>query len=406
MSGPTLPAGAQPFVAFAALLRVNGFAVAPEQTTAFLSAITLLGPRHLHDIRRAAHATLAPPAERHEEFDALFDAHFLGAVELGREAGEPDPDDVTVQEDRRGGFEPPLSEDVNEAGQAATAAEALSVRRFAEAGEADALRRFRRAAPERLPLRRGYRRVAARRGFGLDLRRAMKDAIRNDGEIFRLPRLARKPRRRNILLIIDVSGSMKTRTEPHLRFAHALVRSADRVEVFTIGTRLTRVTNALKLKHRDQALTTASGLVSDWDGGTRIGDALQAFLAIPRFAGYARGAVVLVLSDGLERGDPKAMTDAVRRLAARAWHLSWVTPLAADPNFKPQTAALQSILPMIDALADGSSTERLCHHVLTLAHARAVPPLPIIPDDGERAGVRGSRLLRAQSRPSPSPTPR
>ena len=102
MMPPVLPAAAAPFVAFASLLRANGFAVAPEQTTTFLSAITLLGPRSLDHIRRAAHATLAPPPERREEFDALFDAHFLGAVELGRETAEPDPDDMRVQEDRRG----------------------------------------------------------------------------------------------------------------------------------------------------------------------------------------------------------------------------------------------------------------------------------------------------------------
>jgi uncharacterized protein with von Willebrand factor type A (vWA) domain len=371
MTGVTLPLAAQPFVTFASLLRVNGFAIAPEQTTAFLSAITLLGPRSLDHIRRAAHATFAPPPERHDEFNALFDAHFLGAVEIGREIGEPDPDDLTVQEDNRGGFEPPTSDDTNEAGQTATATEALSVRRFAETDETDTLRRFRRAAAERLPLRRGYRRVAAKHGRGLDLRRAMREALRNDGEIFRLPHLTRRPRRRNILLLIDVSGSMKSRTEAHLRFAHVLKRASDRVEVFTIGTRLTRVTNALKLKNREQALAAASSVVSDWDGGTRIGDALQAFLAVPRFAGYARGAVVLILSDGLERGDPKAMTDAVRRLAARAWHLSWVTPLAADPRYRPETAALKSILPMIDALADGSSTQRLCEHVLALSRQRA-----------------------------------
>jgi uncharacterized protein with von Willebrand factor type A (vWA) domain len=371
MNGATLPLAAQPFVAFATLLRANGFAIAPEQTTAFLSAITLLGPRHLEHIRRAAHATFAPPPERQDEFNTLFDAHFIGVVELGREIGEPDPDDLTVQEDRRGGFEPPTSDDINDAGRAATAAEARSVRRFAEADETDTLRRFRRTAPERLPVRRGYRRVASKRGQGLHLRRAMREAIRNDGEIFRLPQLIRKRRRRNILLLIDISGSMKTRTEPHLRFAHALVRAADRVEVFTIGTRLTRVTNALKRKNREQALADASSIVSDWDGGTRIGDALQAFLGISRFAGYARGAVVLVLSDGLERGDPRAMTDAVRRMAARAWHLSWITPLAADPGFRPETAALKSVLPMLDALADGSSTERLCAHVLTLTRARA-----------------------------------
>ena len=199
----------------------------------------------------------------------------------------------------------------------------------------------------------------------------MKEAIRNDGEIFRLPRLKRRLRRRAILLLIDVSGSMKTRTDAHLRFAHALVRAADRIEVFTIGTRLTRVTRALQLKNREQALSLASGLVSDWDGGTRIGDALQAFLAVPRFAGAARGAVVLILSDGLERGDPKAMTDAVKRLAARAWHLSWMSPLAAESGYRPETAALKSILPHLDALADAGSTERLCHHVLNLAQPRA-----------------------------------
>jgi len=371
MMRPALPAAAAPFVAFATLLRANGFAVAPEQTTAFLAAITLLGPRSLDHIRRAAHATLAPPPERREDFDALFDAHFLGAVALGRETAERDPDDMRVQEDRPGGLEPPASDASNEAGQAATAAEALSLRRFGPGEEIDTLRRFQRALREHLPLRRGYRRIAARRGAGLDLRRAMREAVRNDGEIFSLPRLIRRPRRRPILLIVDVSGSMKARTDAHLRFAHALVRAGDRVEVFTIGTRLTRVTRALQRKNREQALATASGLVSDWDGGTRIGDALQALLAVPRFAGTARGAVVLILSDGLERGDPKAMTDAVKRLAARAWHLSWMTPLAADPGYRPETAALKSILPHLDTLADASSTERLCQHVLNLAQPRA-----------------------------------
>ena len=140
MRPAALPDAVAPFVAFATLLRANGFAVAPEQTTTFLSAITLLGPRSLDHIRRAAHAALAPPPERHEEFNALFDAHFLGAVELGREMAEPDPDDMRVQEDRRGGFEPPASDDINEAGQAATAAEALSARRFGPADETETLR--------------------------------------------------------------------------------------------------------------------------------------------------------------------------------------------------------------------------------------------------------------------------
>src|SRR4029078_10833371 len=98
---------------------------------------------------------------------------------------------------------------------------------------------------------------------------------------------------------------------------------------FTFGTRLTRVTRALRLKRREQALNAAAHLVSDWDGGTRIGDALQAFLAVPRFGGYARGAAVVIVSDGLERGDPAALRDAVAKLWRRARRLRRATPTVA-----------------------------------------------------------------------------
>ena len=108
-------------------------------------------------------------------------------------------------------------------------------------------------------------------------------------------------------------------------------------------------------------------MVPDWDGGTRIGDALQAFLAVPRFAGFARGAYVLILSDGLERGEPDAMVDAVRRLRRRAWRLDWLTPLAADPAFEPRTAGLAGALPFIDRLGDGSSLAAVTRHVLSSA---------------------------------------
>ena len=128
---------------FPALLRANGFAVAPEQTTAFLEAIGLLGPKSIADIRRAAHATLAPPPERRAAFDALFGAHFLGEMEKGEALGEPEDETVRVQEERAGGAEPLLSDEVNEAGQDATAAEALSARRFG--AESD----YRGAAPLR-----------------------------------------------------------------------------------------------------------------------------------------------------------------------------------------------------------------------------------------------------------------
>ncbi len=242
----------------------------------------------------------------------------------------------------------------------------LSVRHFGAESDFEVLRRFARAAPARLPRRPGYRHMRARRGTSFDTRRTLREAVRNDGDVMVLRRLKRRLRQRRILLLIDVSGSMKERTETHLRIAHALAHAVERIEVFTFGTRLTRVTRAMRLKHREQALAATSAIVSDWDGGTRIGDALQAFLGVPRFAGYSRGAMVVILSDGLERGDPAAMREAVARLSRLAWRVSWLTPLAADPNFKPQTEALKAILPFVDDLADGSSITSVCQHVLSL----------------------------------------
>ena len=154
------------------------------------------------------------------------------------------------------------------------------------------------------------------------MRRALREAVRRDGEVVRLPVLQRRLAQRRVLLLIDVSGSMKDRTDTQLRFAHTLARATNRLEVFTLGTRLTRITRAMRRSSRDQALAMASTLVADWDGGTRLGDALQAFLAVPRFAGFARGAFCIVLSDGLERGDPSAMTDAVARMSRLAWAIA------------------------------------------------------------------------------------
>lgn len=362
-----LPSAARPFVDFAGLLRANGFPVAPEQTMAFLAAIDLLGPRSIEDVRRAAYATFGPSPERTAAFDALFRAHFLGEVGQFVEAGEEHDEDVRTHDDDQGVQDSPLADVVNETGEAATAAEVLAARRFGLGDENEALRRFARAAPERLPRRRGYRRIAARRGGGLDLRRVLKQAAQHDGEVFRLARQKRKPKPRNVLLLVDVSGSMKAESERHLRFAHALARAVQRIEVFSFGTRLTRITRAMRLRNRDQALAAAAMRVPDWDGGTRIGDALQAFLAVPRFAGYARGALVLILSDGLERGEPDAMIEAMTRLSRLAWRISWLSPLATEPGFAPRTSALSSVLSLIDDLADGSSTERLCAHVLRLA---------------------------------------
>lgn len=365
-----LPRAARIFISFAALLRANGFAVAPEQTTAFLAAIELLGPRGLEHIRRAGLATLAPPPERRATYDRLFDIHFRGSEAIDHADGE-DEETVRLQEEGRGDDELPLADEANESGLAAARAEALVERRFAREVTSDALRRLLREAPARLPRRRGHRRRRARRGPFADLRRTLRESVRNDGEVLRLGRLRRRARPRKILLLIDVSGSMKARTEENMRLAHTLSQATTNVEVFTFGTRLTRVTRALRLKRREQALNAAAHLVSDWDGGTRIGDALQAFLAVPRFGGYARGAAVVIVSDGLERGDPAALCDAVAKLSRRAWRVSWLTPLATAPGFRPQTEALIAIQRFVDDLVDGGSSAAVVSHLLSLGTRRA-----------------------------------
>jgi len=359
------------FVAFTGRLRRAHFAVAPEQTMAWLSAIELLGPREIGDIRRAARATLAPPPERFAEFDALFNAHFLGVHGPLAEAEPSEDEPMRAAEDSAVGPEPLFGDETRESGAEATTAERLTARRFAPGHEAETLRRFSRALPARVPRRRGYRWRAARGGPGTDVRRMFRDALRHAGEFVRLRRRRRRLRQRRIVLLIDVSGSMKERTQAHLSFAHALVRAADLVEVFTIGTRLTRVTRPLRLKNRDQALDAASMVVADWDGGTRIGEALNAFLAVPRFSALARGAAVIVLSDGLERGDPTAMADAVARFARIAWRIIWLTPLAADPRFEPRTAGLVAARPFLDKLGDGASIDSICAQVLDLAGEKA-----------------------------------
>ena len=365
-----LPRAARVFISFVALLRANGFSVAPEQTTTFLAAIELLGPRSLEHIRQAGVATLAPPTERIATYHRLFDIHFRGSEAIERAEGE-DEETIRLQEEGHGEHEPPLSEEVNESGLAAARAEALVERRFVHGSTDDALRRLSREAPARLPRRRGHRRMRTRRGPFADLRRTLRESVRNDGEVLRLGQLRRRRRPRKLLLLIDVSGSMKARTEENMKLAHALLQAVHTAEVFTFGTRLTRVTRPLRLKRREQALNATAHLVSDWDGGTRIGDALGAFLAVPRFGSYARGAAVIIISDGLERGDVSALREAVAKLSRRAWRVSWLTPLATGADFRPQTEALIAVRHFVDDLVDGGSSAAIVSHLLSLGTRRA-----------------------------------
>ena len=361
MSDPALPRALAPFLEFASALRQAGFAAAPEQCETFIASVGLLGPRALDDVRRAAHVVFGPGLDRREEFDAVFDTVFLGRSFAAPALG--DPEDMPNAYDGADLDLMPEADEEEPSGAEATRAERLSRRDLAAGDEDAALRAFARAAPKALP-RRVSRRTRTGKGRLSDARRAFRDMLRRDGEVIVLPTRTRRHRQRRVLILVDVSGSMKSGTEGSLRLAHALVQAGERVEAFTLGTRLTRVTRALRHRHRDRALQLASGLVADWDGGTRLGEALAVFLSVPRFASFARGALVVIVSDGLERGGPEALRKAMIKLRGLAWSVLWLSPLASDPAYRPETEAMSAILPLIDRLGDGSTPQAIAHEVL------------------------------------------
>ncbi|CDX33154.1 VWA containing CoxE family protein [Mesorhizobium plurifarium] len=351
------------FLGFARLLRDHAFAIAPEQIASFMQAVTLLGPRSMTDIREAALATLAPSPDRRGEFEAHFRAYFHGDA---RPAIEGDEDDETRVKDDRGAREEEKQLARQEkGGELSSALEQLSNRDFQR--DADGLGQFRRKLTSALPARRSFRTTRTRSRGTLDLRRSLSEIVSADGDIPSPLLRRRQAVPRKLLLLIDVSGSMKLHTADYLKLAHAAVQGADRAEVFTFGTRLTRVTSALRIRDREQALARAATLVDDWDGGTRMGPTLLAFLSVPRFSAFARGACVVILSDGLERGSHAELEIAMRRFSARAFRLSLASPLAGDPRFRPATAALHAVLPVLDDLVDGSSVGSLTDFILSLA---------------------------------------
>jgi uncharacterized protein with von Willebrand factor type A (vWA) domain len=355
------PRALDPFLTFPHALRTAGFAASPDQTETFLAATGLLGPRSPGDVRRAAHAVYGPGPERQADFDAVFDRVFLGHRFAAPVPGEPEEMPRSYD---AGDFDlMPEADEEDPSGAEATAAERLFRRDLASDDEDAVLRAFARALPSALPLRRSRRTVSGK-GRLADARRAFREMLRRDGEITHLPTRRRQTRQRRVLMLIDVSGSMKAGTEGALRLAHTLVQGGERVEAFTLGTRLTRVTRALRHRSRDRALTLASGLVADWDGGTRLGEALAVFLSVPRFAAHARGALVIVVSDGLERGGPEALVAAMERLHGLAWSVLWLSPLAADPAYRPETGAMRAILPMLDRLGDGATAPAIAAEIL------------------------------------------
>jgi uncharacterized protein with von Willebrand factor type A (vWA) domain len=220
-----------------------------------------------------------------------------------------------------------------------------------------------------LPRRRVRRWRATDAGSRLDLRRTVHRAMRHEGEPLQRAWRRRRDRARRLVLLIDVSGSMSAHARAMLHFAYGVVRSGLGVEVFCFGTRLTRVTELLADRDPDRAVALASGAVLDWSGGTRIGDSLALFLRRWGTRGTVRGSVVLLFSDGLERGEPSMLATQMARLARLTYAIVWLNPLKGDPTYQPLARGMRAALPHVDRLVAADSIDDLARV------ARLIPKL-------------------------------
>lgn len=362
---------------FVDALAGNGVPVAPPRRIDFLRAVAATDLPGIDRLYWIARVTLVSGHDQIERFDRVFDAWFCAGwwQEAAAEAPEREDEQPTDRPgEQRDAMSTPL--DLGEGtGRQASRDDLANRRRLANA-TADERERWQRtvaAARERLPTERGRRRRPHRRHGAIDLRRVLRGAMRAGGEIAELRYRKRPRRQRRVLVLIDVSGSLKADSPGFLRFAHALVHGAERAEVFTFGTRLTRITPGLRAPDLDEAMAALAPVVRDFDGGTRIGEALERLLATGRYLPFSRGALVLVLSDGLERGDPAAMQRATDRLSRLGHRLVWLSPLLGDPAYRPATRGMLAILPLLDRLGDASSPDALLHELERLPDLERQP---------------------------------
>lgn len=346
-------------------LRAHGLDVPVTRQRDFLGALAAVPPRDPRHLYWIARATLTGTVTDVGVFDPVF-AHWFGSAPPPVRLTEPDEAGEPDAGTEPGGGAPPDLVATAGTGHRASWSEVDRKPAFAATtpDQHQLLARLRHAVPAAVPTIRSRRRRPARRGDRLDVRRVHRDAWRTGGEVVRL-RWRRPPRRqRPVLVLIDVSGSMRRHSADYLRLAHTVVHTCARAEVFTFGTTLTHVTPALRVREVDTALAALAGVVRDSGGGTRIGPSLLALLDNARHLGLARDALVLVLSDGLERGDPTALATAVRRLALLGHRLVWWSPLAADPDYRPLTRGMAAVVPHVHALA-GVTDLATAHDQLT-----------------------------------------
>ncbi|NBO34813.1 MAG: VWA domain-containing protein [Actinobacteria bacterium] len=350
------------FIEFAQDLRFHGLVIGSDDVITYLSAISVLDASDIMDVYWSGRIALVRKKDNIPLYNKRFQAFFLDIGET-----EPDARKVKLKSSANAGatLEVPnveqglpgeVIEDETRLGYMASAADISRHKAFADCSDEE-INRFRKlismlkVSP---PKRRTYRTQTTPKGKVLDMRRMARETMRSLGEPKDLMYIKRKEKLRSIVFILDVSGSMADYSRNMLQLAYSARRANTKVEVFCFGTRLTRITKSIDKRTPDEAMRLAGESVLDWDGGTRIGDAIAAFVKESRRSRLGRGAIVVICSDGLDQGEPQALDKAMQTLSRLAHKVIWVNPHKGDnEDYKPNTIGMMIADPYIDRIFSG-----------------------------------------------------
>lgn len=365
---------------FTGALRAAGVPVATGSAVLYTAALGQVGLGHPEHVYWAGRATLVRRPEDIDLYDRVFTSYWTEITALGLSPSWTTPITLAVDD---GDEDQAEDEGDHGAPPGETRAlrwsslEILSERDMAsldadEWAEAQRLISALRLSTELRPSRRTSP-ARRRSGDHPDLRRTFRRNVRHGGVPLERAWREPVPRPRRTVFLLDVSGSMESYSRGLARFAHAAVasRRAGRVEVFTIGTHLTRVTRELSRRDPEAALRSAGRAVSDWSGGTRLGESIAQFNDVWGVRGMARGAIVVICSDGWDRGDPDRMAAEMGRLSRVARRVVWVNPLKASEGYAPLARGMAAALPYVDQFVEGHSVRSLEHLAALLCGGRS-----------------------------------
>jgi uncharacterized protein len=376
-----------------------GLPVTPERAAGLARSLRLVPPVDRSALYWTCRIALVTDRAQLPTFDAVFSAIFDGRLDPADNRGDPNapppigaaPRTRPAPPDSRpgtpgaptGGATATASGADDDGGETerelllavASTEERLRQTSFADLTDAEltGVRELVRRLVLSTPERRSRRiRPTRRRGDRLDLRRTVRAAHRTGGDPVQLVHATRRRTPRRLVLLCDVSGSMEPYTRVYLTLLQGAVAGA-RAEAFVFSTRLTRLTRELSVRDPDQALARAGATTSDWAGGTRLADGISRFVAGHGRRGLARGAVVVVLSDGWATDEPADVAEAMRRLRRLAHRIVWVNPRKAAPGYEPLVAGMRAALPYCDAFVSGHSLAALEQVVTAVAEEHARP---------------------------------